>query len=214
MSKNTPIYQQIVDKARKPLKIQMYLQEKHPKKSQEERRNLENGLPMEVRQTLSIEPDGIYEALATFMKENQEWQIQMWGIQERLVIVTVYGCKNIGPWKQRQKDLTGKIAEAIKKVLGKGKDGDGDEMEKLMADSIKNPGTRAKGKPLQEVWALVVLLEGGNEQLLQPQNQVTYMSVNTAVIFLEFPWEIPTRQHYMLSKVPPHLTGEQVMQHL
>ena len=40
---------------------------------------------MDVRQNLSIEPDGIYEALAHFMKENLDWQLTCWGMKERLV---------------------------------------------------------------------------------------------------------------------------------
>ena len=77
--------------------------------------------------------------------------MQMWEIRERLVIATMYGCKNLGPWKQRQRDLTGKIAEAVTKVLGKGKDGEGGKMEGLMVEAIKNPGTGSRGKSLQEV---------------------------------------------------------------
>ena len=141
------------------------------------------------------------------MKENLDWQLTYWGIKERLVVATIYGCKNLGPWKQRQRDLKGKIVEAITKVLGKGK-------EWLIVETSKHPNTGTRGKPLQEVLAMVILPEGNNEPLLLPQNRVTYVSINTAVIFLEFPWEIPARQHFLLSMVPPHLTGEQVIHHL
>ena len=120
-------------------------------------------------------------------------------MKERLVVGTIYGCKNLGPWKQRQRDLKGKIVEAITKVLGKGKEGDGEMKERLIVDTIKQPNVRAGGKPLKKVWAMVVLPEGNNELLLLPQNRVTYVSINTAIIFSEFPWEIPARQHFSLS---------------
>jgi len=61
------------------------------------RRKYDLEIPEDILNAVLRQADGVYLALAGRMAEDGEWVDGLWNIKERLVLVAVYGSKNIGP---------------------------------------------------------------------------------------------------------------------
>jgi len=165
--------------------------------------------PKDILKTALSQPNGVYLALAERMAEDGDWEDGLWIIKKRLVLVTVYGAKDLSR-------LEGKITprnhvlDAYKRVMRKECPywdlQKGEHLPILEEVAISIP--RRNGH-LNKSWALMMLPEGLlSEPFLCPENHYSGRRGDHMVLFQEFPWELPGIQAYQIFGVQTTVMDE------
>jgi len=152
--------------------------------------------------------DGVYLALVERMAEDGDWADGLWNIKERLILVAIYGAKDLGRSEGKIPPIN-HVLDAYKRVTKKEHpDWDLWEGEHLpILEEVAIPIPRRNGC-ISKSWALMTLPEGLlTESFLCPENHYKSRRGDHMVLFQEFPWELPGVQAYQIFGVQSMVTG-------
>jgi len=147
------------------------------------------------------------------MAEDGDWEDGLWNIKESLILVTIYGSKDlsrsVGKFAPRNH-----ILDAYKRVMRKEHpDWDLWKAEHLpILEEVVIPFPRRNGC-LNKSWALITLPEGlSSESFLCPENCYSGRRGDHMVLFQEFTWELPGVQVYQIFGVQSTVTDEKMLE--
>jgi len=129
------------------------------------------GIPEDILKLAPSQPDGVYQALAAKMAEDGDWVDGLWNIRGRLVLVSIYGARDLGRSEGKAPPRI-HVLDAYKRV-GKGEFPDWDSWDEehlpvLEEIAMPMPG---RSRCLNKSWALMTLPEGlSSGSFLCPEN--------------------------------------------
>jgi len=147
------------------------------------------------------------------MAEDGDWADGLWSIRGRLVLVAIYGAKDLG--KSEGKTPPRNHALDAYKRLARQECPDWDlrdgECLPVLEDiAMPMPG---RGPHLNKSWALMMLPKGlSNEAFLRPKNRYSGKRGDHMVLFQEFPWELPGVQAYQIFGVQSTVMNEKMVE--
>jgi len=168
---------------------------------------------MDILKLSPIQPDGVYLALAARMAEDRDWADSLWGIRDRLVLVVIYGARDLGR-------LEGKfpprihILDAYKRVAkGECPDWDSWDEEHLpILEEIAMPMPGRSGRQ-NKSWALMMLPEGLSRGIfLCPRNHYNVRRGDHMVLFQECSWELSGIQAYQIFGIQCTVTDTKMVE--
>jgi len=156
-------------------------------------------IPEDILKSAPSQPDGVYSVLAERMAEDGDWGDGLWNIRDRLVLVTIYGARDLGR-SEGKVPPRNHILDVYKRVTRNEHPDwdlwDGEHLPILEEVAMPVPG---RSGCLNKSWALMMLLEGlSSESFLCPQNCYSGRRGDHMALFQEFPWELPGIQAYQI----------------
>ena len=118
------------------------------------------GIPKDILKSAPSQADGVYSTLVERMAEDRDWADGLWNIRDRLVLVIVYGAKDLGR-SEGKVPPRNHILDTYKRVTRKECPDwdlqDGEHLPILEEVAMPIPG---RSGCLNKSWALMMLPEG------------------------------------------------------